>query len=88
MGNPTASPQFSNLQAPTQVTGFCNTEEEGVGWKDAVPFLLEDALKKAGGNYRKGEDWKPYAIGDGNLITGQNPQSSKQVAELVCAALG
>jgi putative intracellular protease/amidase len=83
----TASPQVSNLQASMQVTGFCNTEEEAVGLQDAVPFLLEDALKKAGGDYRKVENWKPYSITDGRLITGQNPQSSKQVAERVCAAL-
>jgi putative intracellular protease/amidase len=66
-----------------QVTGFSNTEEDGVGLSSAVPFMLEDSMKKAGGEYNKGEDWKPYAIGDGQLITGQNPQSSKQVAELV-----
>ncbi|WP_294570237.1 type 1 glutamine amidotransferase domain-containing protein, partial [uncultured Arthrobacter sp.] len=32
------------------VTGFANTEEEAVGLTDVVPFLLEDELKKLGGN--------------------------------------
>jgi hypothetical protein len=27
------------------------------------------------------EDWHPYAVEDGLLITGQNPASSKLVAE-------
>lgn len=64
-----------------KVTGFSNTEEEAVGLTNVVPFLLEDELKKDGGIYSKGEDWKPYAVEDGLLITGQNPASSKLVAQ-------
>ncbi|MCX8524612.1 type 1 glutamine amidotransferase domain-containing protein [Chryseobacterium formosus] len=63
------------------VTGFTNTEEEGVQLTDVVPFLVEDMLKKNGGVYSKIEDWSPYAIVDGRLITGQNPASSEKVAE-------
>ncbi|WP_366185570.1 type 1 glutamine amidotransferase domain-containing protein [Flavobacterium ovatum] len=64
-----------------KVTGFSNTEEEAVGLTDVVPFLLEDELQKNGATYSKGEDWHPYAVEDGLLITGQNPASSKLVAE-------
>ena len=46
-----------------------------------VPFLLEDALKANGADYSKGENWAPYAVEDGLLITGQNPASSKLVAQ-------
>ena len=63
------------------VTGFSNTEEAAVQLTDIVPFLLEDELKEKGANYSKAEDWHPYAITDGNLITGQNPASSELVAK-------
>lgn len=45
-----------------------------------VPFLVEDELKRLGGIYAKGPDWAPFALVDGNLITGQNPASSAPVA--------
>lgn len=64
-----------------KVTGFSNTEEEAVGLTKIVPFLLEDELQKNGATYSKVADWHPYAIEDGLLITGQNPASSKLVAE-------
>jgi len=63
------------------VTGFTNTEEEAVQLTDIVPFLVEDVLKKNGGIYSKIEDWSPYAVVDGRLVTGQNPASSEKVAE-------
>ena len=45
-------------------------------------------LKENGGVYSKGDDWKPYAMEDGLLITGQNPASSELVAELLLKKLG
>lgn len=63
------------------VTGFSNSEEDGVGLSDVVPFLLEDELSAKGGHYRKVDDWQSYAVQDGMLITGQNPASSEQTAE-------
>lgn len=63
-----------------RVTGFANTEEEGVGLTDIVPFLVEDELKARGGVYSKGEDWASYVVQDGLLITGQNPASSAATA--------
>jgi putative intracellular protease/amidase len=62
------------------VTGFSNSEEAAVGLTDIVPFLLEDELQKMGGNYSRGADWEAYFVGDGNLITGQNPASSEGAA--------
>jgi len=64
-----------------KVTGFTNTEEKGVQLTDVVPFLVEDMLKEKGGIYSKGDDWSEYVLEDGNLITGQNPASSKLVAQ-------
>lgn len=70
------------------VTGFTNTEEEAVGLSEVVPFLVEDMLKKNGGNYSKGGDWQPYVVSDGLLITGQNPASSEPAAEALLKMLG
>ncbi|MFV8224328.1 type 1 glutamine amidotransferase domain-containing protein [Christiangramia aquimixticola] len=64
-----------------KVTGFTNSEEEAVQLTDVVPFLVEDMLKENGGIYSKESDWSEYSLVDGNLITGQNPQSSGAVAE-------
>ncbi|TCI92682.1 type 1 glutamine amidotransferase domain-containing protein [Tenacibaculum sp. M341] len=63
------------------VTGFSNTEEDAVQLTEIVPFLVENMLQENGGTYSKSEDWHPYAVEDGNLITGQNPASSELVAE-------
>ena len=70
-----------------KVTGFTNTEEEGVGLTDVVPFLLEDVLKANGGHYEKGADWESYVVEDGLLITGQNPASSEEAAKRLLAKL-
>jgi putative intracellular protease/amidase len=70
-----------------KVTGFTNSEETGVQLTDVVPFLLEDELIKKGGIYSKTEDWKSYVVKDGLLITGQNPASSKEVAQTLLNAL-
>ena len=70
-----------------KVTGFTNTEEEASGLTDIVPFLVEDMLKKNGGNYSKAGDWESYVVSDGLLITGQNPASSGPVAKLLLEKL-
>ncbi|ENW31283.1 MULTISPECIES: type 1 glutamine amidotransferase domain-containing protein [Acinetobacter] len=69
------------------VTGFTNTEEDGVGLTDVVPFLVEDMLKEKGGKYSKTEDWQVYVQQDGLLITGQNPASSAATAEALLKLL-
>ncbi|MFE4059623.1 type 1 glutamine amidotransferase domain-containing protein [Streptomyces sp. NPDC059096] len=64
-----------------KVTGFTNSEEEGVQLTEVVPFLVEDELVRLGGHYSQGEDWAPYVLQDGLLITGQNPASSGPTAD-------
>jgi putative intracellular protease/amidase len=66
-----------------KVTGFTNTEEAAVGLTEVVPFLVEDELRAKGGIFSRGEDWAPYVVSDGFLITGQNPASSASCAALV-----
>ena len=79
----TKAPDGTPLVKRKSVTGFSNTEEDAVQLSSIVPFLLEDELKAKGANYSKSNDWHPYAITDGNLITGQNPASSDPVAKAV-----
>lgn len=81
------APDGSPLVKGRKVTGFTNEEEAAVGLTDVVPFLLEDELKRLGGEYSKGGTFKPYVVTDGLLITGQNPPSSEPAAEALLKAL-
>jgi putative intracellular protease/amidase len=82
------NPDGTPLVQGRPVTGFTNSEEEGVGLTDIVPFLVEDELKAKGGDYSKGPDWASYVVRDGLLITGQNPASSAEAAEVLVSLLG
>lgn len=70
-----------------RVTSFTNSEEAAVQLTDVVPFLVEDELKRLGGLYEKAPDWQSFAIADGRLITGQNPASSTETANLLLRQL-
>jgi len=74
------TPDGRPLVEGRKVTGFTNSEEAAVGLTEVVPFLVEDELKARGGIYSKADDWAPYVVTDGLLITGQNPASSSSVA--------
>ena len=71
-----------------RVTAFTNSEEEGVGLTEVVPFLLEDRLRSLAGSFERGDDWASYVVTDGMLITGQNPASSAPAAEALLEVLG
>jgi putative intracellular protease/amidase len=75
------------LVSGKRVTGFTNTEEEGVGLTKVVPFLVEDMLVANGGAYAKGDDWASFVIVDGKLVTGQNPASSEEAARKLLTLL-
>ena len=75
------------LVAGRRVAGFTDSEERAVGLDQAVPFLLETRLKELGGKHEGGPDFAPFALHDGNLVTGQNPASATRTAELVMEAL-
>lgn len=69
------------------VTGFADSEERAAGLAEAVPFLVEDMLKEAGGLYSKAADWQAHVVTSGNLTTGQNPASSAGAAKAVLQQL-
>jgi putative intracellular protease/amidase len=80
-----SDPAGAPLVRGKRVTGFTNSEEAAMKRTDAVPFLLEDELKQLGGEYSRVDDWEPYVVEDGRLITGQNPNSAGPVADALLA---
>ncbi|KAJ4194772.1 hypothetical protein NW767_001769 [Fusarium falciforme] len=74
-----------------KVTGFDNVGEEMFQFTEDMDFSLEDKLGQvSGGKYVKAAEG-PLAekvVVDGKFITGQNPASSKGVAEEIAKALG
>ena len=77
-------PLQNNLGEPLmkgrKLTAFSNTEEQASGLTSIVPFLLESALVSLGASYSKVPDFLSHVVMDGNIITGQNPASSLEVA--------
>ena len=71
-----------------RVTGFTNGEEEAVQLTHVVPFLVEDELMRLGAIFEKVKNWKPHAVVDGRLVTGQNPASSTLAAQELLKLLG
>jgi putative intracellular protease/amidase len=73
------------------MTGFSNMEEDFadnyVGQK-VMPFCIEDEARKLGANLISAGLFKPYAIRDGRLITGQQQYSGAATARLVIEDLG
>lgn len=66
----------TNAFAGKNVTGFSNAGEESTGLAENAKWLLEDELVDAGVKHGKAaEDWSSHVVVDGNLYTGQNPQS-------------
>lgn len=70
-----------------QVTGFSNAEEDLVGLSDKVPYMVQTRMQELGAVYSCGEPWSDYALADGPIITGQNPQSSVRAAQLCIQAM-
>lgn len=81
----------SALIAGKTMTGFANVEEDFadafVGTR-VMPWRIEDAARERGANYIQSGRFKPFAVRDGRLITGQQQYSGAATARLVIAALG
>lgn len=69
------------------LTSFTNEEETQAGLADKAPWLLETKLREQGGKFSNAEAWSPYVVVDRKLYTGQNPASSKPLAERIIADL-
>lgn len=70
-----------------RINSFTDAEEDAVGLSAVVPFLLESRLRELGAVFEGAPNWQPFAVCDGQFITGQNPQSSKLVAQHLVDAL-
>lgn len=70
-----------------RLTVFSNEEELGGGTGENTPWMVEDALKEKGAVVENAAAWSSNVVRDSNLITGQNPQSSEDVAKEVLKAL-
>lgn len=87
------------LVAGKTVTGFPNVEEDfadNAVWDmgalprgtHLMPWRIEDALKELGANYIQAGLFKPFAIRDGNLVTGQQNFSGAEVAKVILDTIG
>jgi putative intracellular protease/amidase len=72
---------------PRRAKGITNREESTGQLIEIVPFSVENMLGNLGGNFSKVEDWVSHVEVDGNLVTGQNPASSKAAAEAIVRLL-
>jgi len=74
-----------------QWTGFCNLEEDAVDKAHSTkvqPFRIEDEARKiANTRFVQGAPFRPFAVRDGRLVTGQQGSSGALTAELVVEAL-
>lgn len=77
----------SNPFADYRLTAFTNTEEGQVGLADKARWLVQDRLVELGARFAEGEPWQPNVVVDRNLFTGQNPASSRPLAESVADSL-
>lgn len=73
--------------AGRRLTVFTNEEELNGGTGSNTPWFVEDHLKEKGAIVEGAAAWSSNVVRDGNLITGQNPQSSEDVAKEVIKAL-
>jgi putative intracellular protease/amidase len=73
-------------------TGFANSEErfaDDIVGKKIQPFWIEDEAKQLPNtNFIVDSRFKPHAVRDGNLITGQQQYSGAAAARLIVEALG
>ncbi|WP_145950178.1 type 1 glutamine amidotransferase domain-containing protein [Paenibacillus sp. Y412MC10] len=76
------------LVAGKRVNAFTNGEEAQTGLDTVLPFLLESKLRELGAIYVAAPDWTSHHEVDGNLITGQNPQSTLAVTKTIIEKLG
>jgi putative intracellular protease/amidase len=73
-------------------TGFANSEEQYadayVGQRIQPFWIEEEARKLAGTNFIVNSRFRPFAVRDGRLITGQQQYSGAEAARLVIETLG
>ena len=81
----------NNENPKLKVAAYCrvstDSEEQSMGLEKDVPFLLQTELEKQGARFVKGSDFDSHTVVDRNFVTGQNPNSSEEVAEKIVNVL-
>lgn len=75
------APNGEPLVKAKHMTACTNEEEKPMNKEELMPFLIENKLKELGANFVALEPNSEHVVVCENLITGQNYQSSKKVAE-------
>jgi putative intracellular protease/amidase len=71
-----------------QMTCMSEDEEKLTKLWGQMPFVLQRRLEELGVQYSKSPvTWGSYVVEDRNLITGQNPYSSREIADRMVARL-
>ncbi|MYL34645.1 type 1 glutamine amidotransferase domain-containing protein [Pontibacillus yanchengensis] len=63
-----------------RLTAFTDGEEKDTQLDSKVPFMLESRLTELGARFVAEPNYTVHVEADGNLVTGQNPQSSLETA--------
>ena len=79
--------------AGRRVACFTREEDQGffverLGWKDVLPYAVEERIRAAGAVVDSGEKYKVHVIEDERLLTGQNAGSVVALTEALLARLG
>jgi putative intracellular protease/amidase/sugar lactone lactonase YvrE len=69
------------------LTSYTNSEEIAAQLDKEVPFVLEQRLRELGAIFIAHENKADHVERDGQLITGQNPNSSASIAHALVTAL-
>jgi putative intracellular protease/amidase len=80
---PLHNTQGDLLVKDRHLTAFSDREEQSSGLTTVVPFLLEEKLVLLGAIYSKGDNYTSHTVTDDNIITGQNPGSSVEMARKI-----
>ncbi len=78
------------LATDKTITGFTNEEEDQANaavQAEVMPWRIENELTKKGAHFQKLAAWTPFAIADGNLITGQQNMSGEVTAKKIVEQL-
>ena len=70
-----------------RLTAFTNEEETGATFAGNAPWLLEDRLRLAGAQFEGAPAWSVHVVADGNLVTGQQNNSSGAAATKILEQL-
>jgi len=84
---PAHRPDGTWLFKGCKLTGFTNEEETQATFAGNAPWLLEDRLRLAGALFQGAKPWSVHIVDDGNLVTGQQNNSSGAAASRIVEKL-